>query len=93
MYDETDWKTVVDKQSLSREDNLTAFDLGGAVGSKVRITFNNVGGNNKSATIYEISCSSALPEPIVKTDLFNQLIKASEINTTTLVQNPAIRCV
>lgn len=90
VYDGTDWKTVIDKQSLSLEDNLTSFDLGGAVGSKVRITFNNVGGNNKSATIYEISCSSALPEPVVKTDLFNQLIKASEINTTTLVQTPAI---
>ena len=87
VYDGTDWKTVVDKQSLSREDNLTAFDLGGAVGSKVRITFNNVGGNNKSATIYEISCSSALPEPIVKTD--QMCIRDSLCSVT---KDPCCKC-
>ena len=54
------WETVIENQSLdviTAHGQYTSFALGNRAANAVRITFQNISGNNRSASIWEIQCS------------------------------------
>lgn len=83
----TSWTTVIDKQSLNPGSGLmgiTEFDLGGAAGSLMRITFHHtIGTTSSTATIHEIICSGSVGAPTDKQALQEVLFQADRIDTSS----------
>ena len=78
------WTAIIDAQSLSSSGH-TVFDLGGAKGSLMKITFlHTIGETNRSATIYELICSGSTALAVSKLPLQEMLFRAQAIDTAGL---------
>ena len=82
LQEDGSWKTVVDKQSLTtpKSGAVTAFDLGGVSGSKMRITIVNKE-TRKGPTLFEIQCSASVAKPADKTALFHAVTDSDTVDT------------
>ena len=89
VWNNDQWNVVIDKVKMEDKAEFNNFDMGGAVGSKVRITFNNKH-NAKSATIWEITCNSVLSQPANKLELYKALTEISAIDPSSYIQNEAV---
>ncbi len=76
VYSNGEYVTLFENQPLIGGGKAT-FDLGGIVGSKIRLTFDDDDTNNKSASIYEIMCSSIPNAPGDKKELLT-LVKNAD---------------
>lgn len=90
VYRDDQWVTVIDKeplQDVSANGDSTAFSLGYARGSQLRITFSNTVNTAYNASIWEITCSSAKAAGgSDKTALYQALQLASAVDTSKLTE-------
>jgi len=85
VYNGDSWKTVIDKQPLdiiTANGQCTELNLGYAKASKLRITFKNTDNTAKTASIWEITCTSAnIVGNSDKSKLYYALLLASTVDT------------
>ncbi len=77
VYSNGEYVKVFENQPLVG-GGKASFDLGGIAGSKLRLTFDDDDTNNKSATIYEIMCSS-IPETAGNKSGLLDLVKKADL--------------
>lgn len=87
VYSNGAYVTVFEDQSLN--GGKSTFDLGGIVGSKLRLTFDDDDTNNKSASIYEIMCSSVPETYGDKTELLNLVKRVDAVDTNQYITDTA----
>lgn len=88
VYSGGEYITVFENQPLIG-GGKASFDLGGIVGSKIRLTFDDDDTNNKSATIFEIMCSSIPNAPGDKSELLELVKKADKIAINQYITDSA----
>ena len=88
LFNGTEWVTVIDRQPMTVAQSHTDFALGGITASQIRITFANTrafdDGTMPSASIYEIACTTALPEAQDYVDRSDLLLAYEELAGTSV---------
>jgi len=83
VYSNGKYVTVFEDKPLN--GGQSTFDLGGKVGSKIQLTFDDDDTNNKSASIYEITCSSEPETPGEKSELLALVKEADKVVTNEYI--------
>ncbi len=83
VYSGGEYVTVFEDEALN--GGQSTFDLGGVTGSKLRLTFCDDTTYNKSATIYEITCSSIPEPPGDKSELLTLVKEADKVVTNEYI--------